>query len=123
MAKNCNPSNINEETATVLLERYRLNKEGKVAFCIPPAVYKETMYDENGNPVEGITEGEIVEVEKPGYVTVILPITAEATVEEDGYYVNGFKICVGGLIYIRTPDFAGAGHVISINVIEGGASK
>ena len=86
-------------------------------------VYLDELYDENGNPVDGITEGEMVEVEKPGYVTVILPITAEATVEEDGYYVNGYKICVGGLIYIRTPDFAGAGHVISINVTEGGASK
>ena len=43
-----NPSNINEETARVLLDRYRLNKEGKVAFCIPPAVYKETMYDGGG---------------------------------------------------------------------------
>lgn len=43
-----NPSNINEETARVLLERYRLNKEGKCAFCIPPAVYKETMYDGGG---------------------------------------------------------------------------
>ena len=86
-------------------------------------VYLDELYDENGNPVDGITEGEMVEVEKPGYVTVILPITAEATVEEDGYYVNGYKICVGGLIYIRTPDFAGAGHVISMNVTEGGASK
>ena len=43
-----NPSNINEETAKVMLERYRLNKEGKCAFCIPPAVYKETMYDGGG---------------------------------------------------------------------------
>ena len=86
-------------------------------------VYLDELYDENGNPVEGVTDGERVEVEKPGYVSVVLPITAEATVEEDGYYVNGFRICVGGLVYIRTPDFAGAGHVISINVSEGGAAK
>ena len=85
--------------------------------------YLDEVYDENGDPVEGITDGEMVLVEKPGYVSVILPITAEAVVEEDGYYVNGYKICVGGLIYIRTPDFAGAGHVVSINVVEGGASK
>ncbi len=86
-------------------------------------VYLDELYDENGNPVEGITEGERVEVEKPGYVSVILPITAEAVVEDDGYYVNGYKIHVGGLVYVRTPDFAGAGHVVSINVTEGGASK
>lgn len=43
-----NPSNITPEVADVLLKRYRLNKEGKVAFCIPPAVYKETMFDGGG---------------------------------------------------------------------------
>ncbi len=86
-------------------------------------VYLDELYDENGNPIEGITDGELVEVEKPGYVSVVLPITAVATVEDDGYYVNGHKIYVGRLVYIRTPDFAGAGHVISINVTEGGASK
>ena len=85
--------------------------------------YLDELYDENGNPVGGITDGERVEVEKPGYVSVVLPITAEAVVEDDGYYVNGYKICVGGLVYIRTPDFAGAGHVISINVTEGGTGK
>ncbi len=86
-------------------------------------VYLDEIYDENGNPIEGITDGERVEVEKPGYVSVILPITAEAVVEEDGYYVNGYRVYVGELVYIRTPDFAGAGHVISINVTEGDSSK
>lgn len=86
-------------------------------------VYLNELYDENGNPIGGITDGERVEVEKTGYVSVILPITAEAVVEDDGYYVNGYKVYVGELVYVRTPDFAGAGHVISINITEGGASK
>lgn len=87
-------------------------------------VYLDELYDENGNPVGDVgIDGERVEVEKPGYVTVILPITAQAAKEEDGYYVNGYKISVGSLIYIRTPDFAGAGYVVSVNVTEGGASK
>ena len=43
-----NSSNINYEVANELLKLYRLNKEGKVAFCIPPAVYKETMIDGGG---------------------------------------------------------------------------
>lgn len=83
-------------------------------------VYVDELYDENGNPVSGVTEGERVSVEKPGYVSVILPITAKAVKEEDGYYINGYKVSVGTHIYIRTPDFAGSGHVISMNVTEGG---
>lgn len=43
-----NPSNITYEVADELLKLYRLNKEGKVAFCVPPAVYKETMIDGGG---------------------------------------------------------------------------
>jgi len=40
-----NPSNIDHETADILLELYEKNKNGEVAFCIPPMVYKETMID------------------------------------------------------------------------------
>ena len=43
-----NQSNINHKVAEELLKLYRLNKEGKVAFCVPPAVYKETMIDGGG---------------------------------------------------------------------------
>ena len=43
-----NQSNINHQVAEELLKLYKLNKEGKVAFCVPPAVYKETMIDGGG---------------------------------------------------------------------------
>ena len=72
-------------------------------------------------PVGDFNEnGERVVVEKPGYVTVTLPIIAKATVEEDGYYVNGYKISVGSHIYIRTPQFAGQGYIISVNAEKAG---
>lgn len=40
-----NPHNIDYQTAQVLLDLYEENQRGEVAFCIPPAVYKETMID------------------------------------------------------------------------------
>jgi len=83
--------------------------------------YVDQLYDENGNLLEDPTgAGERVEVEKPGYVSLYLPVTAKATVESDGYYVNGYKVNVGTHIYIRTPDFAGGGYVTSLTVIDGG---
>lgn len=93
-------------------------------FTVEPFTYEayvNVLYDKNGNPVGDFDEnGERVVVEKPGYVTVILPITAKATVEEDGYYVNGYKISVGSHMFIRTPDFAGQGYIISVNAEKAG---
>lgn len=88
-------------------------------------VYVNELYDENGNLVSDPTgEGERVETEKPGYVSVRLPITATAIVQEDGYYVNGYRIGVGSLIYFRLPDFAGSGYVTALRVVDnGGDSK
>ena len=42
---NGNPHNIDYRTADVLIDLYNKNKNGEVAFLVPPAVYKETMID------------------------------------------------------------------------------
>ncbi|MBQ8424543.1 MAG: hypothetical protein IJX17_00805, partial [Clostridia bacterium] len=42
---NGNPHNIDYKTADVLLDLYEKNRNGEIAFCVPPAVYKETMID------------------------------------------------------------------------------
>lgn len=44
-----NPHNIDLPTADILFDLYKANRAGKVAFCVPPAVYKETMIDGRGN--------------------------------------------------------------------------
>lgn len=84
-------------------------------FSIQPYVienYKDEYRDENGILKSG---GEMVSSEKPGYVTVMLPIAADAVRGEDGYYVNGFRITVGTLVYFRMPDFCGSGYIVNIS--------
>ena len=105
---------------------YNIGKLGSAITTEPYTyeVYVDELYDENGNLVSDPSgEGERVKTEKPGYVSVRLPITATAVVQEDGYYVNGYRISVGTLIYFRLPDFAGSGYVTALTVHENGGTQ
>ena len=69
-------------------------------------------------PVENAREGTIVLSEYPDHSNIILYIRADATVENGFYYINGYKLAVGTLVCVRTPNFTEAGYCTVITEVE-----
>jgi len=70
--------------------------------------YQENVYNEQSGGIE------IVSSDK--YATAYLTVTAEATENNYGYYVNGKRIAVGSWMNIRTADLEAAGKCIGLEV-------
>ncbi len=99
------------DNVTEANKRYAI---GTVADGIREEAYKVDLFvaDEFGGA------GAYVSAEYPGHSNVYIPISAKAEVTSEGYFVSGYEMHVGQLVYIRLPDFAGSGYIVSIQTVE-----
>ncbi len=69
-----------------------------------------------------LVTGELVYSDYPEHSDVTLTVRAKASVDENGLYVldGGYKLSVGRTIYVRTPDYVGAGYCTKLSETEVG---
>ncbi len=61
-------------------------------------------------PLEDNSGGNVVLTEYPEHCDMEIYIRAEASLEAGMYYINGYKIAVGTLVSLRTPNFTEQGY-------------
>ncbi len=94
-------------------------EEGIVVEPYKEEVYISGEYDENGNLISDPAKtGAFLLSEKPGYVTVTIPLSARATEKSDGYYVDGCRISFGEELELQFRDFWGRGTVVEVVASE-----
>lgn len=67
--------------------------------------------------------GEVVLSDYPDFSDVVVTVSADAAVDEDGRYIlaGEYDLAVGNAVSIRTPSFNGTAYCIGINQLEGEA--
>ena len=80
--------------------------------------YSQYMYAVN-DEVNGVT----VMTEYPEHSEMEVHIRAEASVEDGLYYINGYKIAVGTLVSMRTPNFVEQGYCTVITEADGNGEE
>lgn len=88
---------------------------GTVASDVEVEPHVTYVYSENEDG-----SGKIAEVTHPDLVDLIITVTAKASVDEDGYYVDGKRIAVEAEYDIVLPGFESKGICVSLS--EDGAS-
>jgi len=63
-------------------------------------------------------DNKLVVSEVPGLYNAYITVKAKAVLEEDGYYVNGYRISTGTYVYARLPDFCGYGYVTNVSNVS-----
>ena len=78
----------------------------------------DVKYEDYLYPVENARDGTVVLSEYPDHSNIILYIRADAAVDSGFYYINGFKLAVGTLVSVCTPNFTEAGYCTVITEVE-----
>ena len=78
----------------------------------------DVKYEDYLYAVENPKDGTVVLSEYPDHSNIILYIRADATIENGFYYINGYKLAVGKLVCVRSPNFTEAGYCTVITEVE-----
>lgn len=67
-----------------------------------------------------LENGELVYSNYPEHSNVDITVKTTATMDDDGMYIidSGYRISVGSMIYVRTPDYVGTGFCTKFKKTE-----